>query len=61
VIGEIKNVGSLSYTNQLRDFVLYAKQHGLRFELTVRQGTQLSGPLQQAVDAGDIILLRTLP
>jgi hypothetical protein len=61
LIGEVKNVGSLSYTNQLRDFAAYAQQQGFRFELTVRQGTQLSGPLQQAVDAGDIILLRTLP
>jgi hypothetical protein len=44
VIGEVKNVGSLSYTRQIRDFVAYAKQNGLRFELTVRQSTKLSRP-----------------
>ena len=51
----------LSYTTQLRDYAAYASQHRYRFELTVREGTNLSRPLQQAVDAGDIILLRTLP
>jgi len=56
LLGEVKNVGSLSYINQLPDFVGYAKQQGIRFELAVRQGTQLSGPLQHAVSAGDIIL-----
>lgn len=61
LIGEVKNVGNLSYTRQLRDFSTYAQQQGFRFELTVRQGTQLSCPLQQAVNAGDITLLRTLP
>jgi hypothetical protein len=61
LIGEVKNVGRLSYTNQLRDFVSYAEQVSYRFELTVRQGTRLSGPLQRAVDAGQITLLRTLP
>ena len=61
LIGEVKNVANLSYTRQLRDFSTYAQQQGFRFELTVRQGTQLSCPLQQAVNAGDISLLRTLP
>jgi hypothetical protein len=61
LIGEVKNVGSLSYTSQLRDFSAFARSSGFTFELTVRGSTQLSGPLQQAVSAGDIILLRTLP
>jgi hypothetical protein len=60
VIGEMKNVGSLSYTNQLRDFAAYAQQSGYTFELWVRPTTQLSGPLQQAVGQGQIIL-RFLP
>jgi hypothetical protein len=61
IIGEVKNVGSLSYTNQLRDFSSYAQANGYTFQLMVRSTTQLSGPLQQAVNAGDIMLLRTLP
>ncbi len=56
LIGEVKNVGALAYTSQLQDFAAYAKQNGLRFELTVRASTQLSGPLQKAVEAGDIFL-----
>jgi hypothetical protein len=32
-LGEVKNVSSLSYTNQLRDFAAYAKQEGLTFNL----------------------------
>jgi hypothetical protein len=60
VIGEVKNVGRLSYTNQLRDFAAYAQQYGYTFELWVRPTTQLSGPLQQAVGQGQIVL-RFLP
>lgn len=55
---EVKNVSKLSYTNQLRDYVAWAKHKGLRFELYVRESTQLSKPLQEAVDRGDIILIR---
>ena len=60
IIGEVKNVGSLSYTSQLRDFAAYAAQNGYTFELTVRSTTQLSGALQQAVANGSIVL-RFLP
>jgi RHS repeat-associated protein len=59
-IGEVKNVGSLSYTNQLRDFASYASRKGYTFELWVRPTTQLSGPLQQAISDGEISL-RFLP
>ena len=61
IIGDVKNVGRLSYTNQLEDFAAYAKQFGYNFELIVRQGTVLSRALQQLVDQGDIILRRLLP
>jgi hypothetical protein len=60
-IGEVKNVSSLSYTNQLRDFQAYAQQEGLTFNLYVRGSTTLSPPLQQAVNAGQINLIRKLP
>ena len=61
VIGEVKNVQSLSYTQQLRDYVWYAEQNSLQFDLYVRGSTQPSGPLQTAVDDGLINLIRVLP
>jgi RHS repeat-associated protein len=61
LIGEVKNVGTLAYTNQLRDFVAWGQQNHFRFELITRQGTRFSGPLQDAIDSGDIILRRLLP
>jgi hypothetical protein len=57
VLTEVKNVGSLSYTQQLRDFAAYASANGLRFDLWVRPTTQLSGPLAQEVANGAINLL----
>jgi hypothetical protein len=56
ILREIKNVGSQSYTNQLRDFNAWAKQNGYQFILEVRPGAKLSGPLKKAIDNGDIIL-----
>jgi hypothetical protein len=57
VLSEVKNVQSLSYTQQLRDFTAFSQQTGRQFDLYVRPDTQLSGPLQQAVTNGDINLL----
>jgi hypothetical protein len=56
VIGEVKNVASLSYSSQLRDFAMYAQLHGYQFELFVRPTTVLSGPLQAEIANGNIIL-----
>jgi len=56
ILREIKNVSNLSYTNQLRDFNAWAKQNGYQFVLEVRPGAELSGPLQEAINKGDIIL-----
>lgn len=53
---EVKNVGSLSYTRQLRDFTTYSQANGLDLQLYVRPSTQLSGPLQQAITNGQIKL-----
>lgn len=60
VLSEVKNVASLSYTQQLRDFVTYATENGLRFDLWVRVTTALSGPLQALV-ANGTINLRYIP
>jgi hypothetical protein len=59
-LSEVKNVGSLSYTQQLRDFATHAGENGLQFDLYVRPTTQLSGPLEEAVASG-AINLRTIP
>jgi hypothetical protein len=53
---EVKNVGSLSYTQQLQDFTTYSQANGLDFQLYVRPSTELSGPLQQAITNGQINL-----
>jgi len=54
---EVKNVGKLSYTRQLRDYQRYAASQPkkLDFILWTRPDTKLSGPLQKAIDDGDII------
>jgi hypothetical protein len=56
----IKNIGRLGYTNQLKDFALYAKLKGLQFDLAVRQNTMVHKSLQDEVDAGNINLIRSL-
>ena len=61
MIGEVRNVANLSYANQLRDFAAHAKAQGLKFNLYVRADTRLSGPLQEAIDMGQINLIRNLP
>jgi restriction endonuclease fold toxin 7 of polymorphic toxin system len=57
----LKNVGKLSYTNQLRDFVSYAKENGYQFQLWVRETTQLSAPLKAEVENGTILLQTLKP
>jgi RHS repeat-associated protein len=42
---EVKNVASLSLTNQIRDFAAFAAETGRVFELVIREGTRLSKPL----------------
>lgn len=62
-IGEVKNVQYQYLSSQLRDYLAYAQQNALQFNLYVRGGggTRLSGPLQKLVDSGDINLIENLP
>jgi hypothetical protein len=60
-VSEVKNVGSLSYSQQLRDLAQYAQQTGRSFDLYVRPTTRLSGPLQRASGRGGPINLRFIP
>ncbi|WP_221155306.1 putative toxin [Rhizobium lentis] len=47
-----KNVGRLSLTQQLRDYIDIAISRGLRFDLFDRPTTKRSGPLQRTIDEG---------
>jgi RHS repeat-associated protein len=55
---EVKNTVYQPYTIQLRDYTQIAQRDGLQFTLKVSTDTRLSGPLQGAIDAGDINLVR---
>ena len=57
IIGDVKNVKTLSYTNQLKDFMLYAEKYGYDFVIKIRKSTKLSSSLKSLVDAGKITLL----
>ena len=51
ILSEVKNYsGTLSYTNQLKDFVMYSQSKGL--EMHLYTNAQLTGPLQNIVDSG---------
>ncbi len=54
-ITEVKNVRRLSYTQQLRDLVNAAEVTGRDFELFIRETTEVSGPLREAIEQGHII------
>lgn len=58
-LSEVKNVGHQSFTKQLRDYLDFAQDKGLRFDLYVRPNTTLSGPLEQARASGFINVIRT--
>ncbi len=52
---EVKNVKSQSFTRQLRDYLNYSQQTGRDMILHTRPTTGLSGPLQKAINSGQII------
>ena len=59
-ITEIKNTATQAFTSQLRDYVAYSQQQGLKFDLYVRESTVLSGPLKDAINSG-LINLNLIP
>ena len=61
MVGEVKNVGRQFNTQQIRDYAAYSQANGMQFDLYIRGGTILSGPLQEAVENGLINLFRWLP
>lgn len=56
VLSEVKNVARQGLTGQLRDFMAHAQANGMRFDLYVRRTTELSRPLQNAIQQGHINL-----
>jgi hypothetical protein len=63
VLSEVKNVGHLSYTKQLRDYAEFAQQTNRRFDLYVRMGTNttISGPLAEAAQKGLVNIIPIIP
>jgi hypothetical protein len=59
-LSEVKNVRSLSYTRQLRDYAKHAADEGMTFDLYVRGDdevvTDLSTPLIKAIRDGEVKL-----
>ena len=55
-LGEVKNVSNLSLTRQLTDFHLYSQQTGRQFILYTRPTTTFSGPLQNLINNGSVIV-----
>ena len=56
-LSEVKNVQSLSFTSQLRDYSGYAQEQGLTFNTYVRPGANLSKPLLDARNQGLVNIL----
>ena len=56
VISEVKNVAYQHYSTQIKDYVSYAQQEGLQFNLYVRENTNLSPQLKSAIESGLINL-----
>jgi hypothetical protein len=57
-LNEVKNVNSIGKTQQLQDMLSWSKENGYTMRLIVDERTQISGPLQQLVDSGQIKLVR---
>ena len=56
ILGEVKNVKSLSFTKQIEDYLLFAEKKGLTFIIKTRPSRKLSNTLKKLVDAGRIVI-----
>ncbi|WP_156300411.1 two-partner secretion domain-containing protein [Streptobacillus canis] len=55
ILREIKDVSKLRYTNQIKDFNLWAKKNGYKFILEIRNGNELNSELLKEIEKGNII------
>lgn len=53
-LNEVKNVGRQGLTVQIRDYLQFAKDNKLQFNLYTNEETKISRPLQDLIDAGEI-------
>ncbi|MBY4110008.1 hypothetical protein HQO82_13670 [Rhodococcus fascians] len=58
MLREVKNINTIGASQQLKDMAQYASERGYTKELIVDNRTVVSGPLQQMIDNGEIILKR---
>lgn len=59
-ISEVKNVAYQYYSTQLKDYVAFAQDQGLQFQLFLRNPNAISPQLRQAVDSG-LVKLGVIP
>lgn len=57
VIGEVKNVKKLTYTNQINDFVQYAWKEDYTFILKARRNTKFDAKLMTLIELGAIVIM----
>jgi hypothetical protein len=57
LLGEVKNVQYLRFTNQLRDYLAYAENMDFTFYLQLPQSARIAAKLQTLINAGRIIRL----
>ncbi|ALN78613.1 RHS repeat-associated core domain-containing protein [Lysobacter antibioticus] len=53
-LNEVKNTIYQTYTQQIRDYLQYARSEGLQFNLYGPPGQTFSGPMQTLINRGDI-------
>ncbi|MDR6937329.1 RHS repeat-associated core domain-containing protein [Luteibacter sp. 3190] len=53
-INEVKNVARQGLTAQIRDYLQFAKDNKLQFNLYTNEESKLAKPLQDLIDAGEI-------
>jgi RHS repeat-associated protein len=57
-VNEVKNVARQGLTAQLRDYIQFAGNKDLQFNLYTNEATKISKPLQELIDAGTVNHIR---
>ena len=55
---EVKNVKTLSLSEQIKDSIQIAEELGFKFRLIIDDNTKIYGPLKELADKGEIIIQR---